>query len=552
MNNNKFSYKFQYFMLKIIFILCLFLAYSVTVQGVTVQADSVCSKFVKRGVKRVQSDSTQNQHALVVGIDKYRYIAHKNLNGTVNDAKVIESALRNAGIPTQMLLDEQATRSAVVQAWCNMVMNANVGDTLIFTYAGHGGQQRDTAPIDEDDGQDETLMLHDFDPVQPTLGVIKDDELFALFAEAKDYKILFISDSCHSRGMVRSLASPSGLGVRTVGKVWDISPDAPKPFPSLPMRGDEKKFLPHVTLITAVDQEHLVVSEVMIGGKVHGALSWSFAEALSGKADGNNNGQLERDELEVFLKEKVRFIMKNSQTPNLLSRGDSTSIVTLKAKFTRPSLLDNVKISVKNAPVPKILKHIQIVTSAESDLRFVVKGENTEVFNNAGDKIALLPSREFNLWQRVVDKERLLQTLSSRFDMRLSPVIFTLREGDGLHKKGEQLHFSVAPKNTAQGLNALTLFNLSSDGELQFLYPLKQYGDLSIIKKFPFELPPMKITPPFGGDSVVAILCTKPTPNLHKLLMDNEPNPPQPKEILNILKNQKCQVGQYAFFSSVD
>ncbi|GEM_PF-5529267 len=39
--------------------------------------------------------------------------------------------------------------------------------------------------------------------------------------------------------------------------------------------------------------------EIVINGKNHGALSWYFAQALlTGKADINQNGYLERAELE--------------------------------------------------------------------------------------------------------------------------------------------------------------------------------------------------------------------------------------------------------------
>ena len=41
-----------------------------------------------------------------------------------------------------------------------------------------------------------------------------------------------------------------------------------------------------------------------------------------------------------------------------------------------------------------------------------------------------------------------------------------LRESDGLHQSGEKLHFSIAPTDTEQKLNALTLFNLGGNGEL--------------------------------------------------------------------------------------
>lgn len=46
--------------------------------------------------------------------------------------------------------------------------------------AGHRGQECEiSAPFDEADGKDETLMFHDFDPENPREGCLNDDELRA-------------------------------------------------------------------------------------------------------------------------------------------------------------------------------------------------------------------------------------------------------------------------------------------------------------------------------------------------------------------------------------
>jgi hypothetical protein len=60
----------------------------------------------------------------------------------------------------------------------------------------------------------------------------------------------------------------------------------------------------------------------------------------------------------------------------------------------------------------------------------------------------------------------------------------------------------------------------------------------------------MQITPPFGGDDdLVAVLCEKPAIGLHSLLKETQPNIPNPNTILSLMNNNRCQVGQYAFFS---
>jgi len=498
------------------------------------------------------------QYALIVGIDQYQYADKNrliNLEGAVNDALLLRDALRRQKVQVpdeRVLLNAQATRAAFIRAWQKMVKQAKAGDTLILTFAGHGGQQPDVEPLDEKDGKDETIMFHDFNPDAPTQGRILDDELYGIFKKVSDknINILFIADSCHSSGLVRSLARP-WRHVRT-GGYWNIEPDAPPPFPPLPTQSDNAPLPAHVTLITGVDSDNLQVPETILDNKPHGALSWFLAQALSGKADGNQNGALERNELENFLKEKISIQMGEQQKPKLLPRGDTKVVFNLQRKEPQRASPPNsdIRIVVQPGNAPQGLKHVRLVNSSQSfDLLFVVNKQQTDVFNNTGDKITTLPSDALERWQRVVDKERLLKVLKTQFDMSLKPIRISLDKGDGLHKQGDVLQFSIEPGDHAEGLKALTLINLAGNGELQFLYPDTKYKDPLLVQQFPYTMPPTTVVPPFGGDDLVVLLCTQPAKGLHSLLLDNQPNIPEPSDIISQLKNNRCQVGQYAFFS---
>ena len=204
---------------------------------------------------------------------------------------------------------------------------------------------------------------------------------------------------------------------------------------------------------------------------------------------------------------------------------------------------------MQNGSAPNGLKHVRIVKNETlADLLFVIRSGKTEVFNKTSDKVTTLNSNNVASWQALIDKKRLLNALEKQFKMSLKPIKITLKEGDKLHKQGEVLHFSIAPGDKREGLNALTLFNLAGNGELQFLYPLSDYGDKTVIKNFPYKFPPMKVSKPFGGDNLVAILCKQPVTDLQSLLATSQPNIPEPSLITAKLNN--CQVGQYAFFSS--
>jgi len=503
------------------------------------------------------------QHALVIGINQYKHAGAvvdvngerlENLAGAVNDAKLLAATLRRVHVrlpENRVLLNDNATRAAFDRAWQDMLKQAQPGDTLIFTFSGHGGQLSDIIPLGEVDKYDEMLMFYDFHPTQPLQGSIVDDEMHGLLKKASaDYNLVVIVDACHASGTTRSIAQPLGK-TRNGGRYV-----AQANLPIFLQREDTE--LPRkVTRITGVVRDSLKIQETTIDNQWHGALSWAFAQALNGKADGDKNGFLERDELTTFLREKVRNKTKNLQTPKLEPSADRQSVIRLRQTIPLPTSNNyDISIVVENTRAPRGLKNVRVVKdlSQGANLRFVVKNrQEIDVFNNIGDKITTLPRDKLHLWQRVIDKERLLQALATKFDMRHKPVRITLSEGDKLHKEGDVLHFSIAPGNLREGLNALTLFNLAGNGELHFIYPLPNTKDTLIVRQFPYALlPPPKVSSPFGGDDLVAVLCRKPTKGLHKLLANNhkKPNLPMPEQILSRLRGHTCQVGQYAFFSS--
>ncbi|RKZ66086.1 MAG: hypothetical protein DRQ99_10815, partial [Candidatus Parabeggiatoa sp. nov. 3] len=219
--------------------------------------------------------------------------------------------------------------------------------------------------------------------------------------------------------------------------------------------------------------------------------------------------------------------------PKLRPESGSEVVIRLAPDSVTPIPPDNpnlrdVAIKVENGFAPSGLRAVQRIDQG-FDLRFVVKDEaQTAVYNKLGDQVTTVFSQKADTWQRVIDKAQLLQALSTQFDMRLKPVQIDLKEGNGVHRKGERLHFSIAPTDRGEELNALTLFNLAGNGALQFLYPLAQRNHALMLEQFPYELNPLKIVGPFGGDHLVAILCTQPPTVLQTLLKDSAPYLPKP------------------------
>jgi len=138
--------------------------------------------------------------ALCIGINNYPG-THMDLQGCVNDANDWTSTLSDRGFAVTTLLDDQATKAAMVAAMDKLIGKAAKNDSLVITFSGHGTYQPDTDG-DEIDGLDEALCPYD---LQTNGAALIDDEIKTLFATRKaGVRIVLIADSCHSGTVTRA------------------------------------------------------------------------------------------------------------------------------------------------------------------------------------------------------------------------------------------------------------------------------------------------------------------------------------------------------------
>ncbi len=136
--------------------------------------------------------------ALCIGINDYPG-TQNDLSGCVNDAHDWAAELSQRGFEVRKMLDEEATRAAMVETIGNLITTAVKGDTLFITYSGHGTWVPDING-DEPDGRDEALCPYDL----TTSGALLDDDIHALFSQRPaGVRIVLISDSCHSGSVTR-------------------------------------------------------------------------------------------------------------------------------------------------------------------------------------------------------------------------------------------------------------------------------------------------------------------------------------------------------------
>jgi hypothetical protein len=126
-------------------------------------------------------------------VDPYQYgDAFEELQGCENDARDMLTLAAIQGFQTTLLVNKQATSTAVISEIKNAANRLNGGDFFLLTFSGHGAQLiNELNGDDEPDGLDETWVLFDRNLI--------DDELDDLWPQFKpDVRILIVSDSCNS------------------------------------------------------------------------------------------------------------------------------------------------------------------------------------------------------------------------------------------------------------------------------------------------------------------------------------------------------------------
>lgn len=147
------------------------------------------------------------KYALLVGINKYS-IPNADLNGCVNDVNAMwEILVKEFGFKPdniRVLVDERATKQAILKRLHWLTGSAKDGDFLVFHFSGHGSFVRDRSGDELDDNSDELVVTYDHSWDNPLI----DDEIALAFKNIPEGAFLtFISDSCHSGSVSREIVS---------------------------------------------------------------------------------------------------------------------------------------------------------------------------------------------------------------------------------------------------------------------------------------------------------------------------------------------------------
>jgi len=244
-------------------------------------------------------------HAVIVGVADYPPAGPggSDLSYTDDDAISMRESLLAYGnweeANITLLLDASATKSAVEAAVSSVAAALEPSDTFLFYFAGHGTNNPDVAPLDEDDGLDEYLCAFSTD----LSGYIRDDELADWLGDVPSDHILVILDTCYSGGQIRGARSIN-IGAESApgdGFVEDLLPHAPDVMQTM----DIDDLSESIVALAACGDDELSGE---YGPPIsHGIFTYFLLEAMSGGADdeGNLNGHISAEECHDYLYPRV-------------------------------------------------------------------------------------------------------------------------------------------------------------------------------------------------------------------------------------------------------
>ena len=216
-----------------------------------------------------------------VGVSNYQSGDLEPLNYAAKDAQDFINTVTNgnndmySGVSTTILVNEKATRNEVLRSLRNLVANVGQDDVVMMFFSGHGIK----------DGEETFYMTYDSSAQDCFTGVNFSDirtQIKKLTEEKKCHVLLFI-DSCHAGSMYGMKGSTMAFSMKVPGLIGFYSSTSGQRSAEL----DRLK---------------------------NGAFTHAIIQAFKGGAK-NKDGEITIQELEAFVRTKVKEYTNNRQEP---------------------------------------------------------------------------------------------------------------------------------------------------------------------------------------------------------------------------------------------
>ncbi len=278
--------------------------------------------------------------ALLIGVEHHCDDPANHLPGVTEDVRLLSEVLSSkAGFPREnqkILLDRQATKKNIVKAFEDWLINGtNPGDTVLFYFSGHGTQIWDENGHEIQDGKAKILICYDTRLVGPeversfrnrlskacdikdTVNALLGDELHRLLSRLKDRTVIFVSDSCHSGTVYKSLGNSraitknfrepmifKGIMDNRVSDTVNKSLEPDKPYIDSDLTVHGVRLAAFTACENSQQAEVKPFSTEPVGD--HSVFTWYLYNALKGKADIKGQGKITFATLAKYLQESIK------------------------------------------------------------------------------------------------------------------------------------------------------------------------------------------------------------------------------------------------------
>ena len=467
------------------------------------------------------------RHAVLIAVKDYQDTpAVPALFGPVNDVRCLKDMLVSrygfdmSRITT--LVNNQATRSAIMNALQQLLQQTRAGDFILIYFSGHGASVHDTnLPINVGMTTG-ALVPWDFkiDKKNPAIMVkqliIGKRDLRPIFTRLDvDRKVLVIFDACYSQNTSRAQMEKGIDRALPLGGLDDEPPPEMRQDTAAGQTGPEKpEPYPYRNVVyfaaSAAREPAQDFRRTPFDGQAHGGFTSSLLMGLQGAADLNHDGQISYSELFQYSRLRTTELYSR-QSPQLFpdnpvqlnqAIGD---IKTPKLDAFPDGLPSKLRVMVQGEAAVNLsnrLKAIPEVTLAENDNDLLVKSESAgiSVYLAGGERLlaSVRADEALDSVRRYAGIRGLVRLQNPRQSFNVEMQIGDT-SGRAVFFEGEPIRFTLRSTEDAY----LLLLNIDSHGYVTLLIPEGPGADTTILAGQLRNTPVMTtIQPPFGLEYV--------------------------------------------------
>jgi len=495
----------------------------------------------------VAAPARAETRALLIGVSRYGTPAIQDLQGPANDLPAMEVLIRRIGAQDVVTLrDDAVSRSSVEAALQQIGLRSQPGDWVFLYFSGHGAQARKAERSETDGDLDQFVPLPGFDIERPDPERFIVDKDFYVWLKRylpDSVLVLMVVDTCHSGTMHRAInlkssAFTSRLAFRDIGREFRLPawPDPKLPpllASSVETGGVEREYLPNLIYIGASRDDQLALEAELPtwGAPVRGVLSYAFEQGLSTPrdngaelaADLDSDGVVTVAEISSYLNSQVRMFTAQRQD-STASFPSAFAVTALFSSLPPPQrhlgeFLPSVHIAGAGAAVTFPRDQPWRLADGPDHADFIWNKDEAVVSRRTGDDIATGVTTITAL-NGVIEKWNAIEALIplvSEINIRM---LVGPDGSDVLYGPDELVTLELSqPEDAARkGRRYATVFNLASDGMVEFLYPLEGDGEGVLPANGTLSVLETLVVPPFGVDHVVAVATPEIPEQLRALL----------------------------------